>query len=332
MLKPRAKKYLSRGEAEREHSRLTPDNSVPLATFADLLGEYEFPKTEWVRCQLVDQKGTCHELHGWGWIAQLGDGSEGYIGHRCAEKHFEDDPRFADLFRRAAARVAQEINIGQLVAALRALLEQPQLPEVLNNLKRRWVELYQRATSLPGQLSDPLRKELAARRKGNPNVMIRVIYVEIEVDEKTKRERKIFTRQPVRWGVLSGLQALESKPLGKVGQRLNDAESALRQAVASEDQPQSSLAKWVAALEYVKNAEDHLRKYEAGLAAFCRTENLKLLWMLFRDQFDQRAAVRAALEMTSRKRATDAEVTAARDAWAGELRAAHGGRDFEIVG
>lgn len=57
--------------------------------------------------------------------------------------------------------------------------------------------------------------------------MISVIYVEIEVDEKTKRERKIFTRQPVRWGVMSRLQALESKPLGKVGQRLNDAEAAL---------------------------------------------------------------------------------------------------------
>ena len=332
MLKPRAKKYRSRSEAEREHPRLSPDNSVPLATFADLLGEYEFPKTEWVRCQLVDQKGTCHELHGRGWIAQLGDESEGYIGHRCAGKHFEDDPRFADLFRRAAARVTQEITVGRLISSLRSLLEQPQLPETLSNLKRRWGELYQRATSLPGQLSDPLRKELAARRKANPNVMIRVIDVEIEIDEKTKRERKIFTRRSVRWGVLSGLQALESKPLGKVGQRLNDAESALHHAVASEDQPQSSLAKWVGALEYVKSAEGHLERYEAVLAAFCRPENLKLLWVLFRDQFDQRSAVRAALEMTSRRRATDAEVSAARDAWAGELRAAHGGRDFEIVG
>jgi hypothetical protein len=331
MTKQRAKRYGSRSEAERDHPRLNTDNPVPLATFTDLLGEYEFPKAEHIRCQLIDQKGKCHELHGWGWIAQLADRSEGYIGHRCAEKHFEDDPRFAELFKRAAARVTQEITIGRLVSALRSLLEQPQLPEALNNLKRRWADLYQRATNLPAQLSDPLRKELAAR-KGNANVMIRVIYVEIEIDEKTKRERKISRPQQVRWGVLNGLQALDSKPLGKVGQRLTDAEIALQQAVASEDQPESSLAKWVGALDYVKRAEEDLRKYEATLAAFSRPENLKLFWMLFRDQFDQRAAVRAALEMTSRKRATDTEVTAARDAWASELKAAHEGRDIEIVG
>jgi hypothetical protein len=108
--------------------------------------------------------------------------------------------------------------------------------------------------------------------------MISVIYVEIEVDEKTKRERKIFTRRPVRWGVLSGLQALESKPLGKSA------------------------------------------RGSMTLKPLCSCR--------------RRAgrSIGAALEMTSRKRATDAEVTAARDAWAGELRAARGGRDFEIVG
>jgi hypothetical protein len=201
MLKQRAKKYGSRSEAERDHPLLNADNPVPLATFTDLLGEYEFPKAERIRCQLIDQKGKCHELHGWGWIAQLADQSEGYIGHRCAEKHFEDDPRFAELFKQAAARVTQEIAIGRLVSALSSLLEQPSLPATLNDLKRRWQDLYQRALSLPGQLTDALRKELAARRKqGNHDVMIRVIYVEIEIDETTKREQKIFTPHPVRWG------------------------------------------------------------------------------------------------------------------------------------
>ena len=69
MLKPRAKKYYSRSEAEREHPRLSVDNPVPLATFADLVGQYEFPLIERIRCQLVDQKGNCHELHGVGWMS-----------------------------------------------------------------------------------------------------------------------------------------------------------------------------------------------------------------------------------------------------------------------
>jgi hypothetical protein len=88
----------------------------------------------------------------------------------------------------------------------------------------------------------------------------------------------------------------------------------------------------VAALEYVKIAEEHLANYEAALGAFYRPENLKLLWMLFRDQFDQRTAVRVAIELISRKRVTDAEVGAARDVWSREIKAAHGDREFEVFG
>jgi hypothetical protein len=236
------------------------------------------------------------------------------------------------MFAAAAARVDQEISIGRLVAALRSLLEKPGLSEALNDLKQRWGQLYDRATSLPGQLTAGLRKELAARRKqGNAAVMIRVAYVEIELDEK-KRERKIITRQPVRWGSLSGLQALDSKPLGRVGQRLSDARSTLDQAVASEDRTADELGKWVDGLEYIERAEQDLKQYEANYTAFCGPENLKLLWLLFQDRYDQLAAIRVALEITSRMRITDAETAAVRNTWVDEIKAAHGGREFDFTG
>ena len=66
MARKRARRYRSRSEAEREHPLLNQDNLVPLENFADLLGDYEFPKLEYVRCQLIDAGGKCHKLHGWG--------------------------------------------------------------------------------------------------------------------------------------------------------------------------------------------------------------------------------------------------------------------------
>lgn len=332
MAKQRAKRYRSRTEAERDRPRLSRDNPVSLKEFVDLVGDYEFPKAEYVRCQLVDDTGKCHQLHGSGWIAQLMDESEGYIGHDCAEGHFATNPRFASLFTAAAERVSREITIGQLVAALTTVLANPGLSEALNDLKRRWDLIHNRAMNLQARLTDPLRKELTARRKaGNANVMIRVHYVETEIDAQG-REHKLVRHQPVRWGALSGLQALDPRPLSKIGQRLNDAKSALEKAVASEDQPQKQLGKWVADLEYIERAEEDLRQYETSLEAFCRPENLKLLWLLLQGRFEQRAAIRVAIDIASRRQVSDTEVDAARDAWVQEIKAAQGGRDFDVVG
>jgi hypothetical protein len=331
MARKRARRYRSRREAEREHPLLHQDNLVPLENFADLLGDYEFPKLEYVRCQLIDAGGKCHKLHGWGWIAQLKNESEGYIGHDCAEEHFGGDPRFAAVFTAAAERVDKEITIGLLEAALRPLIDDPSMPDRLNDVKRRWRQLYDRAANLPGQLTEPLRKELSARRKqASLDVVINVIQVETEIDEN-KRERKIVTRHPTRWGVLSGLQALDIRPLGKIGLRLDDAGAAIRQAVISGDQSKDTLSKWLADLQYIERADQALKQHEANLLAFCRPDNLKLLWLLFSGRFEQLSAIRVALEIISRKRVMDDEVATTREAWAQEIKAANGGSEFNTA-
>jgi hypothetical protein len=136
--KERARRFHSRMDAEAARSpRLHADNPVPLEQFADLVGDYKFPRSEYVRCQLVDQEGRCHRWHGWGYIAQLKDGTEGYIGHDCAEGHFKADPRFAAMFAAASARVDREITTDLLVARLSELLADVELPITLKAARRR---------------------------------------------------------------------------------------------------------------------------------------------------------------------------------------------------
>jgi hypothetical protein len=329
----RAKRYRSRDEAEREHPRLKADNPVPLKDFVNLVGKYVFPKADFVRCQIVGPEGKCHQSHGKGWIAQLTDLSEGYIGHRCVEGHFGHDPRFAHLFSKAAERVEKEITIDGLVTALRSILQKPGVQEEVHKLKLRWRDLYQRGTDLPGRLTQALRKELASRRKRNSlDVVIRVIYVETEEDERSKEKRTVTTRRPVRYGVLSGLQALDATQLGKVGLKLDAVAGAMQQAIASQDQPQPLLEKWLGALAYIERAEQELSRYEATLAAFSRPDNLKLFWLLVPNRLDQLAAIRVAIDISSRRTVTDTEVSEVRKIWADEIRAANGERDFEVGG
>jgi hypothetical protein len=118
--------------------------------------------------------------------------------------------------------------------------------EEVHKLKLRWRDLYQRGTDLPGRLTRALRKELASRRKRNSlNVVIRVIYVETEEDGRSKEKRTVTTRRSVRYGVLSGLRALDATQLGKVGLKLDAVAGAIQQAIASQDQPQPLLEKMV---------------------------------------------------------------------------------------
>ena len=86
------------------------------------------------------------------------------------------------------------------------------------------------------------------------------------------------------------------------------------------------------ALAYIERAEQELSRYEATLAAFSRPDNLKLFWLLVPNRLDQLAAIRVAIDISSRRTVTDTEVSEARKIWADEIRAANGERDFEVGG
>lgn len=329
----RAQRFTSRGEAELARPRLSADNPVCLAEFADLVGDYRFPKPEWIRCQLVDEKGRCKKLHGWGWVAQLADGTEGYIGHDCADDHFKADPRFAGKFANAVARVDREITTDLAVARLGRLIADPRIRVTLDTAMRRRNRLSDRLSRLRNLLPPVVFKKLVDRAKrGDAAVMVRILYVEIETDEKTKRRREVVTPKQLRWGILTGLEGLDDRPLLKIGKRLAEADTALLRAVAAVDQPVTSMRKWAAALEYVDRVAADLEKHEALIDGFTRPENLKLLWLLAEDRFDQLAVVNAAVEITTQKRVTDEQAETARDAWSQEIEDAHGGRKFQLVG
>ena len=91
------------------------------------------------------------------------------------------------------------------------------------------------------------------------------------------------------------------------------------------------MQKWARSLEYIPRADSELDDQEKLIDAFCRTDNLKLLWLLERSRFEQVAVARAALEIASHRRVTDAEATTARDNWYQEIRDAHGGTDFDTL-
>ena len=334
MATDRAQRFTSRSEAERARPRLSPDNSVPLEQFADLVGDYKFPnKREWVRCQLVDDKGECKQLHGWGWIAQLESGAEGYIGHECAEDHFEADPRFAGRFAASRARVTREITTDLLVARLRKLLDDPTIGQALNTAIRRRGRLHDRVMDVRNALPPQLLRKLTERAKrDNTAVMVRIVYVEIEVDEKTAKRREIHKPQALPWGNLAGLGGLDHRPLSRIGGKLADADAALMKAVASTDQPVRTMQKWATSLEYVDRADAELDQRHVLIDNFCRPENLKLLWLLLDKRFEQLAAIRSVLGIMSRKHITDDEAASMRAAWSEEIRAAHGGREFQVVG
>jgi hypothetical protein len=331
MAHERARRFLSRHEAETARPRLDPDAAIPLQQFADLIGDYTFPKAEWVRCQLVGQKGKCRRLHGWGWIAQLSDGTEGYIGHDCVTLHVQTDKRFAQRFAAASARVDREITADILVLRLQTHLDDPNLPSALEAARRRERHLSDRTTRLRAMLPHRILKQLERVHGNDLPVPVRVLYVETIEDEHTKRKRDVVRPQEYRWGTLTGLEGLRLQVTLKIGARLAAASAALSAAVASLDQAEPAMRKWAAALEYTPRADEDLRRQEAIVESFCRPENLKLLWLLTRQRVDQIAVAAVALEIASRKQVTEAEATSAIDAWTREIKEAHGGRQFEIA-
>ncbi len=329
----RAKRFTSRREIEQARARLSPASPIPLDQFADLVGDYRLPKTEQVRCQLVDDTGKCNTLHGWGWIAQLLDGTEGFIGHDCVEGHFKDDPRFKELFELAAVRAIREITTDALVRRLSQLKADPALPATLNAATSRFGRLHDRILGVRNLLHPEVLRKLRDREKRrNAAVTIRVVYFETEIDEKTKQPRKVTKPQERVWGTLAGLEGLNISPANQIGGRLAEASAALIQSIASIDQPTASMRRWAKALEYVARADAELGRLERSIDSFCRPENLKLLWLLLHHRLDQIAVASTVLEIASRKQPTEADATAARDFWAQEIRDAHDGLGFEIVG
>ena len=309
------------------------ERPVPLAEFDDLISDYMFPKPDWLHCQLVDEKGKCKRLHGWGWITVLKNGDVGCIGHNCAEEHFAGDPRFADKFRAAAARLDREITINMAVKRLRGLLADAELPASVRTLVRRQNQLEHRLANIRGLLRAELLKRLTARAKAGRNeVAVLMVEVKEETDEKTKRTKKVIEKTVFRVGSFAGLAGLNLSPLSRIGGKLGEANAALTNAVASIDQPIKSLQKWASAIDYVRNADMKLSHHESMLERFCQLENLKLLWLLTADRFQQLAAVYAGLEIHSGRHITEPEATATHDAWKRDVRAALQGREFEILG
>lgn len=330
----RARRFMSRRDIEFAFSKLDPDCPLPLDQFNDLLGDYMLPKAEWVHCQLVDEHGRCNEPHGWGWLGELKEsGTVGFMGHVCADRHFRNDPRFAEKFAKAAARVKRDIAKNALIKRLGERLSDPTLGPTLEEADRKWAALNDQINRMRGLLRpESLRRLMERTKRGNMDVNIRVLYVETEIDEKTKKRHDKVKPQQVRWGILAGIEGLDTRSLSRVGGKLADARAALNQAVASEEQPDKAMRRWATSLETVRPAVSELDKIEAAIERFLRPENLKLLWLLEKDAPAQIRAINVALELDRRQRISDELAASTHRAWVQEIRDAHQGFKFEAIG
>lgn len=330
----RARNFTSRQEIELAFPNLNPDCPLPIEQFNGLLGEYRLPKAEWVRCQLLDEHGRCNSMHGWGWLGELKGGGEiGFMGHDCAEGHFRKDPRFTELFTEAVARANREISKDALIRRLENRLNDPALRTVLDSAGREWSMLDDQINRIRAQLRpDALRRLSDRLKRRNMEVNIKVLYVEVEIDEKTQKRRDIVKPQEVRWGLLSGVEILDRRRLSRIGGKFSDASAALSQAVASEKTRDNAMKKWAAALEAVQPAVIDLNKIKSALTRFLRPENLRLLWLLESDTVAQISLVNAALELSQRQRISDDVSIATHRVWVQEIRDAHQGFRFEAIG
>ncbi len=285
-----------------------------------------------MRCQLIDEKGKCKRAHGWGWIAQLRDGTEGYIGHDCAEGHFQADPRYAGMFLAASARVDEEITTDQLISRLQGLLSNSEVATTLNLAWNRWRAISDRIGTLRLGLAPDIRAKLLDKlKRGDNAVLINVLYIEWKESERTGEKRQVIKPRPVRWGHLSGLEILKSNKISQVGRRLAEANDAGLAATASIDQKTEKMNKWASALEYWQRAHRDLDEIEATVGSFCLPQNLKLLWLFASKRKDQVALVRTALELTSQSTISEAEASITRDNWEREVVTAHNGLEFEVA-
>ena len=330
----RARRFTSRREIELAFpTQLDPDCDLPLDQFKDLVGDYMLPKQEWVRCQLVDEHGRCNEEHGHGWLAERMDRTVVFMGHNCAELRFGSDPRFAALFAEVAARAGRDIEKNALIRRLSKLLSDPTVGPTVDAASRKRALLDDRVNQIRRLLRpETLRRLMERIKRGNMAVRIRVMYVETEIDEKTKKERKVVTPRELGWGILAGVESLNTGPLNRIGGKLSEARAALNQAVASEDHADKTMKTWATALESVLPAARELEGIEAALARFLNPKNLQLLWLLEKDALSQIASVNVALELTSRQRVTDEQAISTHQAWVQEIRDAHQGFRFEVVG
>ena len=155
-----------------------------------------------------------------------------------------------------------------------------------------------------------------------------IIYKERAEDATTKEMREVPRPVETVWHSLAGLAAIRQQPLLGLGKRLADSSAALSDAIASPDQPIALLRKWVTQLDHVTKADRELGEIRGAVDSFRRLENLKWLWLLTRQRVVQIATARAALELATRRRATDEQGESALATWGQEIRDANNGLDF----
>lgn len=274
--------------------------TLRVADYATLVAECAFPKSEYVECQLIDDKGhACRQKWGKGWVARRKDGVEMLIGGDCALRHFlgagEDS---LATFKAHSAELIRQNKLCDANARLQAYLTDKEYASRLHLAAERARGLRARVQLEREALSQWVLDRL--RHFGDAS---RAVMGEEKHFEKVERNGQVVEVpdwRPFSFGVLSHPHAIMPTLCVPFERKISAAQNAL---VFGADFIANDLKKLTVSLNALKAAENCNSDLDAAFAAieaFASPANLRILCWLGRDDHERRKVISRALQLEGR--------------------------------
>lgn len=319
--------FRSKKEALEARPDLDLDCVIPYEEFERLIAPTDFPKTDWVRCQLRKKDGRhCGRQHGIGWIARTKGGAEGFLGGDCTARDFPE----SSVFHLQASEIRQRIERQDLVSRILGYLEDPDYAFRLTECIRDCGALRDAVRKARGRLPNRTLERLHdMTRRSNASVLIRACYAENEeVDGKVKEVRKW---RDMSWQSIDAPHGLYIGTIEKIAEDLIAARAALNTAQPHVEMPRRELKALADELELLDSAASRLADSRHAFDLFMRPENLKRLPWVVRQEDARLGIVRWVLETVSGKHISESDARQALRKWHEEVRVQVGAVDVAVL-
>lgn len=317
----------SRREAELLHPDLDPAAEMLKDQFDRLLEQIDFPRSDYVSCQLIHDGTACRQRYGDGWIMIRKDGAKGYIGGDCADLHFDA----GSSFHADRARLRNEIATNDLLTRLESLLTDTARRERMEKGFERQQMLAKEVKRLrmlfPQVLLTRLH-HLAQTR--NFSVSVEFEYFE-KIEDKDGNIKEVSRWRPESVGVIIGVDPINQLSVIKIGEEFRQAQLTYETAEVSPHRRHRELRSWSKSLEAIDGLILQLDTLCTLLDQFRIPKNLKLLPWLCIPVADRVSTVRAVHKEITGATISESGGHRRLEAWSSELSARFGGARFRIV-
>jgi hypothetical protein len=292
---------------------------VTMDNYGGIVGHYNLPVVEWVRCQLQRKRDPCNRLHGVGWVARTKPDAdarvrEAYIGDDCADKYFDAHGTFAQDI----AKARREIEFDSLKARLRAAHANADTPSRLDALKVELQRLYDAADALV----EALPKEVLRKLHNMAKTGRTVVPIQVRYDEPGEKP----TDPPVvKWqersiGTVRGVAAISLEDLRALSTSVRQVRNASEDETPFDIWPVEKLREKVKIFDSVPAIENAIRSAAEAWLVFSDQANLDRCAFLATQEEEQRQVFRLARGTAVRKTIADEAWRAARKQISAEYR------------